>query len=63
MSKTLEVFVVEHDVKGTPDTIRMSPVARRWTEGPERDCMVGTARLSLKTAKAIAEWYEEHRDG
>jgi hypothetical protein len=43
-------------------TVPTTPVPGFALAGPQRDCAVIHADLSLKAARVIARWYEEHKD-
>ena len=43
-------------------TVRTTPVSDVALAGPKRDCARLPADLSLKAARQIARWYEEHMD-
>jgi len=43
-------------------TVRTTPVSGDYLARPQRDCAMISADLSLKAARQIARWYEEHKD-
>ena len=51
----MTVYAVHHDHGGW--TIRTTPVRRKWTEGPDKDCEVHEAMLSPKAARSITLAY------
>lgn len=51
----MTVYVVIHDHGGW--SIRTTPVSKKWTEGPFKDCEVHEAVLSPKAARSIALAY------
>ena len=66
MSSTMKVYVVIPDNDRGKSvsriTVRTTPVPDFALAGPQRDCAVIHADLSLKAARVIARWYEEHKD-
>jgi hypothetical protein len=66
MSSTMKVYVVIPDNDRGKSvsriTVRTTPVSDFALTGPQRDCAVIHADLSLKVARSIARWYEEHKN-
>lgn len=66
MSSTMKVYVVipDNDTGKSVSriTVRTTPVPGDYLAGPQRDCAMISADLSLKAARQIARWYEEHKD-
>lgn len=60
--KNIKVYAVHHDAGHW--TIRTAPVAKKWTEGPDKDCEVFEAILSPKAARSISLIYQaqEHAE-
>jgi hypothetical protein len=65
MSSTMKVYVVIPDndrgKRVSRITVRTTPVPDFALAGPQRDCAVIHADLSLKAARSIARWYEENK--
>jgi hypothetical protein len=65
-AKTMTVYVVIPDNDRPKDehrvTVRTTEVSAKFLAGPERDCAMIPADLSLKAARRIAQWYAEHKD-
>lgn len=59
--KNLKVYVVEHD--DGHYTIRTKPVARKWTEGPDKDCTPHEATLHVRAARSIARMLADQEQG
>jgi hypothetical protein len=51
----MTVYVVHHDHGGW--SIRTTPVGKKWTEGPGKDCTVYEATLNAKAARSIVQEY------
>jgi hypothetical protein len=66
MSSTMKVYVIIPDNDRGKSvsriTVRTTPVSSAYLAGPQRDCAMIPADLSLKAARQIARWYEEHED-
>ncbi len=66
MSSTMKVYVVISDNDRQKSvsriTVRTTPVSDVALAGPRRDCAMIPADLSLKAARQIARWYEEHKN-
>jgi hypothetical protein len=66
MSSTMKVYVVipdnDRDKSVSRITVRTSKVPGFALTGPQRDCAMISADLSLKAARVIARWVEEHEN-
>ena len=66
MAATMQVYVVIPDndrpKRVSRITVRTTRVSPKYLAGPKRDCAVIPPDLSLKAAREIARWYEEHKD-
>ncbi len=66
MSSTMKVYIIipDNDRQKSVSriTVRTTLVPGAYLAGPQRDCAMMPADLSLKAARQIARWYEEHKD-